>query len=95
MKQKDDRHRAHRSKLVCQWLTENEKAIRVFYLPSYYPELNPDEFLNQDVKSHLGKQRLQSKPEMMKKLTSYLKMRQKQPNVIQNFIKGCHPKYVR
>ena len=88
-----DRHRAHRSKKVQQWLTENKKAIRIFYLPSYCPELNPDEFLNQDVKSHLGKQRLQNKAQMIKKLNSHLKMRQKQPHVIQNFIKGCHPKY--
>ena len=88
-----DRHRAHRSKQVQQWLTENKKAIRIFYLPSYCPELNPDEFLNQDVKSHLGKQRLQNKSQMIKKLNSHLKMRQKQPSVIQNFIKGCHPKY--
>lgn len=88
-----DRHRAHRSKEVHQWLTENKEGIRIFYLPSYCPELNPDEFLNQDVKAHLGKQRLQNKSEMIKKLNSHLKMRQKQPNVIQSFIKGCHPKY--
>ena len=88
-----DKHRAHKSKQVQQWLTNNEKAIRVFYLPSYCPELNPDEFLNQDVKSHLGKKRLKNKAEMIKSLNSHLKMRQKQPEVIQNFIKGCHPKY--
>ena len=51
----------------------------LFYLPSYCPELNPDEFLNQDVKSHLGKQRLQTKAQMVKTLNSHLKMRQKQP----------------
>ena len=88
-----DRHRAHRSKHVQKWLTSNEKAIRIFYLPSYCPELNPDEFLNQDVKSHLGKKCLQTKAEMVKNLNSHLKMRQKQPDVIQNFIRGCHPKY--
>jgi transposase len=88
-----DRHRAHRSKQVQQWLTKNEKVIKIFYLPSYCPELNPDEFLNQDVKAHLGKKRVKNKSEMMKNLNSYLKMRQKQPDVIQNFIKGCHPKY--
>ena len=88
-----DRHRAHRSKQVQQWLTKNEKAIKIFYLPSYCPELNPDEFLNQDVKAHLGKKRVKNKSEMMKNLNNYLKMRQKQPDVIQNFIKGCHPKY--
>ena len=88
-----DRHRAHKSKKVQQWLTSNEKSIRIFYLPSYCPELNPDEFLNQDVKTHLGKKRVKNKAEMIKNLNSHLKMRQKQPEVIQNFIRGCHPKY--
>lgn len=88
-----DRHRAHRSKQVQQWLTKNEKAIRVFYLPSYCPELNPDEFLNQDIKTHLGKKRVKNKAEMIKNLSSHLRMRQKQPDIIQNFIRGCHPKY--
>jgi transposase len=88
-----DRHRSHRSKQVQEWLKDHEKAIRIFYLPSYCPELNPDEFLNQDVKAHLGKKSLKNKSEMIKKLNSHLKMRQKQPDVIQNFIRGCHPKY--
>lgn len=88
-----DRHRAHRSKLVQQWLKKHEKAIRIFYLPSYCPELNPDEFLNHDVKSYLGKNRVENKAEMIKKLNGHLRMRQKQPNIIQNFIRGCHPKY--
>jgi transposase len=88
-----DRHKAHKSKQVQQWLTKNEEAIRIFFLPSYCPELNPDEFLNQDVKMHLGKKRVKNKAEMMKNLNSHLKMRQKQPKIIQNFIRGCHPKY--
>lgn len=71
-----DRHRAHRSKQVQKWLTENEEAIRIFFLPSYCPELNPDEFLNQDVKAHLGKKRLKNRSEMVKNLKSHLKMRQ-------------------
>ena len=89
-----DRHRAHRSKQIQQWLTTNEKAIRIFYLPSYCPELNPDEFLNQDVKMHIGKERVKDKAEMIKNLNSHLKMRQKQPKIIQNFIRGCYSKYV-
>jgi transposase len=88
-----DRHRAHRSKQVQQWLKSNEKAIRVFYLPSYCPELNPDEFLNQDVKAYLGKNRVKNKSEMIKNLNKHLRMRQRQPNIIQNFIRGCYPEY--
>ena len=88
-----DNHRSHKSKKVNTWLKANEEHIRLFHLPSYCPELNPDEFLNQDVKSHLGKKCLQTKAEMVKILNSHLKMRQQQPQVIQNFVKGCHHRY--
>jgi len=87
-----DNHRAHKSKKVIKWLTENVEHIKLFYLPSYCPELNPDEFLNQDVKSHLGKKRLHNKTQTAKELNSHLKMRQKQPDVIKNFVKWVpHP----
>jgi transposase len=45
-----DNLRVHHSKLVKQWLAENADKIEVFYLPSYSPELNPDELLNADLK---------------------------------------------
>jgi transposase len=89
-----DRHPAHKSKKVKKWLTNNYGAISLYYLPSYCPELNPDEFLNQDVKSHMGKQRSHNSSQMEKNLKSYLKMRQKQPIVIQGFIRGCHSQYI-
>jgi transposase len=89
-----DNHSAHKSQKVKKWLTANEKDISLHYLPSYCPELNPDEFLNQDVKSHMGKKRLQNAAQMKKELNSHLKMRQKQPKVIKGFVKGCHSQYV-
>lgn len=36
------------------WLTEHIDRIEVFYLPSYAPELNPDERLNADMKHAIG-----------------------------------------
>ena len=33
----------HHSKLVKSWMKNNEERIKIFYLPSYSPELNPDE----------------------------------------------------
>lgn len=88
-----DNHRAHKSKAVNKWLTVNVDRIKLFYLPSYCPELNPDEFLNQDVKSYMGKQRVHTKAQMVNNLNKHLKMRQKQPNIIQNFVKGCDSRY--
>jgi tRNA U34 5-methylaminomethyl-2-thiouridine-forming methyltransferase MnmC len=50
-----DSLRVHHSKLFKQWLEENEDNIVVFYLPSYSPELNPDELLNGDLKLRVTK----------------------------------------
>ena len=33
-------------------LEENADRIRLFYLPGYSPKLNPDEMLNQDVRTN-------------------------------------------
>lgn len=49
-----DNLRAHHSKLVKAWLEERKDRIEIFYLPSYAPELNPDERLNADMKHALS-----------------------------------------
>lgn len=46
-----DNLRVHHYKPVKQWLEKNRDKIEVFYLPAYSPELNPDEYLNNDLKS--------------------------------------------
>jgi transposase len=51
-----DNLRAHHSKLVKAWLEERKDRIEVFYLPSYAPELNPDERLNADLKHAISTQ---------------------------------------
>ena len=40
----------HHCKPVKKWLADHQKQIEVFFLPSYSPELNPDERLNGDLK---------------------------------------------
>jgi transposase len=49
-----DNLRVHHSKLVKAWLEERKDRMEVFYLPSYAPELNPDERLNGDLKQAIG-----------------------------------------
>ena len=46
-----DNLRVHYSKVVKQWLDEHKDQIELFFLPSYSPELNPDEYLNCDLKA--------------------------------------------
>jgi DDE superfamily endonuclease len=49
-----DNLRVHHSKPVKTWLVQHKELIEVFYLPSYSPELNPDERLNADLKHALA-----------------------------------------
>lgn len=44
----------HHCKPVKLWLAEHLAEMEVFYLPSYAPELNPDERLNGDLKHAIG-----------------------------------------
>jgi transposase len=48
-----DNLRVHHSRRVPIWLAANAEKIEVFYLPSYSPELNPDELLNADLKQRV------------------------------------------
>ena len=45
-----DRLKAHDAKAVDEWVAEHKDQIELFYLPRYSPELNPDEYLNNDLK---------------------------------------------
>jgi len=89
-----DRLPAHRSGNVKKWLRQNARRIRMFYLPSYSPELNPDEELNQDVKSNaVGRRRTRTQKEMISNVRSFLRSRQRTPHVARNYFMEEHVRY--
>lgn len=45
-----DNLKVHHSKMVQKWVKKNKRTIELFFLPSYCPEKNPDEYLNCDLK---------------------------------------------
>lgn len=45
-----DRLQAHKTPGVLAWLAEHQDQIAVFWLPAYSPEMNPVEYLNNDLK---------------------------------------------
>ena len=49
-----DNLRVHHSKPVKEWSAQRKEDIELFYLPSYSPELNPEERLNADLKHAIG-----------------------------------------
>lgn len=89
-----DGHPCHRSKRVKQFLAENAEKLELFYLPSYSPELNPDELVNQDVKSNaLGRRRPHNKEEMVTDVRSYLRSRQRQPAIVKSYFNEQNVRY--
>ena len=62
-----DRLPAHEAAVVDAWLREREATIELFYLPRRAPELNPVEYLNNDLKSGVNAKKL---PENEKELRS-------------------------
>ncbi|MFM0026984.1 transposase [Paraburkholderia madseniana] len=83
-----------RGNYVKRFVAENTERLRLIRLPGYCPELNPDELLNQDVKTNaLGKSRPTSKAEMIGTVRRHLHRQQKEPHVIRNLFKEKHVRY--
>jgi transposase len=81
-----DGHPAHRAVKVKNWLEERPGDIRLFFLPGYSPELNPDEMLNQDVKSNaVGRKRPHNIVEMIRTVRRFLRGRQRQPHIVRKY----------
>lgn len=86
-----DNLRVHHGKKVKQWLGKNKENIEVFYLPSYSPELNPDEYLNGNLKNKVysGKP-VRSREDIEKKTRSFMRTLVKRPVHVRSYFK--HPK---
>ena len=51
-----DNLRVHHSAPVKAWVQEHKNQIELIFLPSYSPELNPDEYLNNHLKQTLSRE---------------------------------------
>lgn len=83
-----DNLKVHHSHVVKEWLEEKKEHIEVFFLPSYSPELNPDEYLNCDLKTgvHSGVP-ARTEKQLKKKAVSHLRKLQKLPNRVAKYFK--------
>lgn len=89
-----DQHPVHIASKVKKWLKKNEDHLQVFYLPSYSPDLNPDENLNQDVKSNaVGRRRPHDQEEMIRNVRSYLYGRQRNPQLVRKYFEAKSVRY--
>jgi transposase len=89
-----DGHPVHKARATTTFVACHAEQLRLILLPGYCPELNPDELLNQDVKTNaVGKSRPRDQAEMMATVRRHLHRRQKQPAVVQNLFHEKHVRY--
>src|SRR5919112_199763 len=87
-----DRLKAHRARLVRDWLAEHSAEIEVHYLPSYSPDLNPDEGVNADLKQALPRQEpARSKEQLKRAAVSHMRSLSRRPQRIHAIFR--HPQF--
>lgn len=89
-----DGHPAHKTKKLQAWLEENKSRIEVFFIPPYSPELNAQEYLNQDVKTNvIDKKRPINKAEMRVNVEDFMNKRKNNRKQVQKYFHADHVKY--
>jgi transposase len=81
-----DGHPAHKAKMVRRFVDSVKDRFRLFYLPPYSPELNPDERVWNDLKNNaIGKQVITTPKNLYRSIISYLRFIQKSPSRVRSY----------
>ena len=90
-----DGHPAHRAAAVKQYIASTEGRLKLFRLPGYSPELNPDEWVWKNVKhDRIGKAGVTSKADLKSKAIGALRRLQKRPGLVRGFFADPHLRYI-
>ncbi len=89
-----DNLRVHHSKLVKAWVDERKDQIELFYLPSYSPQLNPEERLNADLKQEMGKRvPVRTKAKLREAANEHMSMLEKTPERVMSYFQDRRVRY--
>lgn len=89
-----DGHPAHKAKKVSEFVDTVKERFRLFFLPPYSPELNPDERVWNDLKNNaIGQQVVTSRDQMHRAVISHLRFIQKSPDRVRAYFNNETTKY--
>lgn len=88
-----DGHPVHRSSRVKKFVETTKGKLRLFSLPPYSPELNPDELVWNNVKGKIGRSSIKGPDDFQEKVRHYLKSLQRNPEKIRNFFNEPNLRY--
>jgi transposase len=81
-----DGHPVHRSKTVREFIDRTDGRLRLFLLPPYSPELNPDEWVWKNVKhDRVGRTSVTGPGDLKTKVIGALRRLQKLPHIVRAF----------
>lgn len=81
-----DGHPSHRAKMTTRFVESLNGKLRLFFLPGYSPDLNPDELVWRQVKYHdIGRQLIDDANELVSRVFSALRSLQRRPGIIRSF----------
>ena len=89
-----DGHPTHKSATVRRFVETVKDRLRIFFLPPYSPELNPDELVWNDLKNHiLGRMKITGPDQMRRAVLSRLRWMRKQQSHVASFFRSPETKY--
>src|SRR5574343_289432 len=89
-----DNLRVHHSKKVRAWLDKHTDLIELFFLPAYSPELNPDEYLNCDLKAQVhGGKPAKNRDELETRVRGAMMKLQNRPERVKSYFKHSKIQY--
>jgi transposase len=89
-----DGHPSHRAKKVKAFIESLGGKLKLFFLPPYSPELNPDELVWNDVKNHgVGKKMICSGVDLERAVQSRLRILQKNPERVRALFRERNVRY--
>ena len=90
-----DGHSSHKSKVTKKFVASTKGRLKLFHLPGYSPELNPDEWVWKNIKhDRIGKIGVTSKDDLKTKATSALRRLQKLPHLVRSFFHDPNLAYI-
>jgi len=89
-----DGHPIHKAKLVKEFVESQKGKLKLFFLPPYSPQLNPDEQVWAHVKREVSKRLVDSKEEMKRLAIRALRRIQKLPAMVQSFFRQPECQYI-
>jgi len=89
-----DGHPVHKAKRITRFVKSIKKRFRLFFLPPYSPELNPDEGVWNDLKNNaIGRQCITSPDLLHGAVISHLRFIQKSPARVCSYVNHETTKY--